>query len=156
MVVLGAGMGFLMQLTMLIAQNSVELKDMGVASSTTTLFRTIGGSFGVALMGTLFADRVQETMTEKAAAAGAPAGPAGEVPAQLDAASLERLPAPVREIYEHAVADGTHTVFLIGAATALICFAASWWIKEVPLKGGETEPEQAEPSSEPSGSVTPV
>ncbi|GGO54967.1 MFS transporter [Streptomyces daqingensis] len=156
MVVLGAGMGFLMQLTMLIAQNSVDLKDIGVASSTTTLFRTIGGSFGVALMGTLFADRVRETMTEKAAAAGAPAGAGGEVPAQLDAASLERLPASVREIYEHAVADGTHTVFLIAAATALICFAASWWIKEVPLKGGETEPEQAEPSSEPSGSVTPV
>ncbi|SCK58621.1 drug resistance transporter, EmrB/QacA subfamily [Streptomyces sp. WMMB 714] len=80
MVVLGAGMGFLMQLTMLIAQNSVELKDMGVASSTTTLFRTIGGSFGVALMGTLFADRVQETMTEKAAVAGAPAGPPARCP----------------------------------------------------------------------------
>ncbi|MFC4495233.1 MDR family MFS transporter [Streptomyces ovatisporus] len=157
MVVLGAGMGFLMQLTMLIAQNSVDLKDMGVASSTTTLFRTIGGSFGVALMGTLFADRVRETMTEKAAASGSPAGAGSEVPAQLDAASLERLPAPVRELYEHAVADGTHTVFLIAAATAVICFAASWWIKEVPLKGGDQEPEQAsEPSAEPSGSVTPV
>ncbi|WP_181766611.1 MDR family MFS transporter [Streptomyces albidus (ex Kaewkla and Franco 2022)] len=152
MVVLGAGMGFLMQLTMLIAQNSVELKDMGVASSTTTLFRTIGGSFGVALMGTLFANRVRDTMTEQAGAA-AGAGGGSETPAQLDAASLERLPAAVREVYEHAVADGTHTVFLVAGATALIAFAASWFIKEVPLKGGEEAGEKPSgPSLEAEGS----
>ena len=54
MVVLGAGMGFLMQTTMLIAQNSVEQKDLGVASSAATFFRSIGGSFGVALFGAIF------------------------------------------------------------------------------------------------------
>ena len=156
MVVLGAGMGFLMQLTMLIAQNSVELKDMGVASSTATLFRTIGGSFGVALMGTLFANRVRESMTERAGAAAGP-GSGAEAPAQLDAASLERLPAQVREVYEHAVADGTHTVFLVAAVTALICFLASWFIEEVPLKGGDETPQDAgDPSTEPEKSSTPV
>ena len=158
MMVLGAGMGFLMQLTMLIAQNSVELKDMGVASSTTTLFRTIGGSFGVALMGTLFADRVRETMTERAgpAAGGGPGGGSG-APAQLDAASLEKLPSQVREAYEHAVADGTHTVFLVAAATAVLLFVATWFVKEVPLKGGEPPAKEAgEPSPEPEGTVSPV
>ena len=45
MAALGFGMGFLMQTTMLIAQNSVEQKDLGVASSAATLFRSIGGSF---------------------------------------------------------------------------------------------------------------
>jgi EmrB/QacA subfamily drug resistance transporter len=156
MVVLGAGMGFLMQLTMLIAQNSVELKDMGVASSTTTLFRTIGGSFGVALMGTLFANQVRDTMTAKAGAAGGP-GTGGGQPAQLDAASLERLPAPVRALYEQAVADGTHTVFLVAGVTALLCFVAAWFIKEVPLKGGEQTGE-GEPalSPEPEGSAARV
>ena len=54
MVVLGLGMGFLMQTTMLIAQNSVEQKDLGVASSAATFFRSIGGSFGVALFGAIF------------------------------------------------------------------------------------------------------
>ncbi|MEU5157965.1 DHA2 family efflux MFS transporter permease subunit, partial [Glycomyces sp. NPDC021274] len=57
MAVLGAGMGFLMQTTMLIAQNSVEMKDMGVGSSSATLFRTIGGSFGVAIMGAVFTNQ---------------------------------------------------------------------------------------------------
>ncbi|MBR7674895.1 MFS transporter, partial [Streptomyces daliensis] len=148
MAVLGTGMGFLMQLTMLIAQNSVESKDMGVASSTSTLFRTIGGSFGVALMGTFFADRVSDSMAEQAAAGaagGAPgAGGSGggaaqltEGGAQLDAASLAKLPEAVRVAYEHAVADGTHTVFLIAASAALIGFVAAWFIKEVPLRGAE-------------------
>lgn len=53
MAVVGFGMGCLMQITMLVAQNSVEMKDMGVASSSTTLFRTLGSSFGVAVMGAL-------------------------------------------------------------------------------------------------------
>src|SRR5439155_7109485 len=54
MVVLGMGMGFLMQTTMLISQNSVEQKDLGVASSAATFFRSIGGSFGVSLFGAIF------------------------------------------------------------------------------------------------------
>ncbi|MCH6161853.1 MDR family MFS transporter [Streptomyces marispadix] len=170
MVVLGAGMGFLMQLTMLIAQNSVELKDMGVASSTTTLFRTIGGSFGVALMGTLFADRVHDSMAESAAAAGGRGGAGGGglsgdgAPAQLDAASLERLPAAVREAYEYAVADGTHVVFTVAAAAALLGFVATWFVKEVPLKGAdgaseespEESPDSTDPSTRAEGTVSPV
>lgn len=156
MAVLGAGMGFLMQLTMLIAQNSVELDDIGVASSTATLFRTIGGSFGVALMGTLFADRVRETMTGRAGAAAPGPGGTEGAPAQLDAASLERLPAPVRELYEHAVADGTQTVFMVAGATAVLCFIASWFIKEVPLRGGEPEKDVAEAPPEQKDTVSPV
>ncbi|MFI7243344.1 MDR family MFS transporter [Streptomyces qinglanensis] len=141
MAVLGAGMGFLMQLTMLIAQNSVELKDMGVASSTTTLFRTIGGSFGVALMGTVFAQRVEDSMRESAAASGGAGGgkQLADTGPQLDAASLEKLPAQVREAYEHAVAGGTHGVFLLATGVALLTFVAAWFIKEVPLKDAEAQ-----------------
>ncbi|WP_432107450.1 MDR family MFS transporter [Streptomyces sp. AA1529] len=141
MAVLGAGMGFLMQLTMLIAQNSVELKDMGVASSTTTLFRTIGGSFGVALMGTVFARRVEDSMRESSAASGGSGGgkQLADTGPQLDAASLEKLPAQVREAYEHAVAGGTHGVFLLATGVALLTFVAAWFIKEVPLKDAEAQ-----------------
>src|SRR6266498_1096691 len=51
--VLGVGMGFLMQTTMLIAQNSVDQKDLGVSSSAAMFVRSIGGSFGVSLFGAL-------------------------------------------------------------------------------------------------------
>ncbi|WP_405790429.1 MFS transporter [Streptomyces sp. NBC_00029] len=131
MAVLGAGLGFLMQITMLVAQNSVEMKDMGVASSSATLFRTLGGSFGVALMGSLFTTRVTDTMGERLGPEAA--GAAGS--AQLDAASLAKLPEAVRDAYQHAVAAGTHSAFLLGAAIALLGFAAAWFVKEVPLRG---------------------
>jgi EmrB/QacA subfamily drug resistance transporter len=135
MAVLGAGMGFLMQITMLVAQNSVEMKYMGVASSTATLFRTIGGSFGVSIMGALFTHRVQDVMGERS---GTATGGAQHGAAQLDAASLAKLPTAVREVYQHAVASGTHTVFLTSAAIAMISFLAAWFVKEVPLRGTPT------------------
>ncbi len=56
-VVLGLGMGLLMQMVSLIAQNSVELKDMGVATSARMFFQQMGGSLGVAAFGALFAQQ---------------------------------------------------------------------------------------------------
>ncbi|MEU1279319.1 MDR family MFS transporter [Streptomyces sp. NPDC005805] len=134
MAVLGAGMGFLMQITMLVAQNSVEMKDMGVASSTATLFRTLGSSFGVAVMGALFTGRVQSEM----AARGGEQATAGS--AQLDAASLAKLPDAVREAYEYAVASGTHLAFLVGGCLAVVTVVAALFVTEVPLRGAGPEP----------------
>lgn len=129
MAVLGAGMGFLMQITMLVAQNSAEPKDMGVASSTTTLFRTLGSSFGVAIMGALFTSRVQEEMTARGGDA------VTQQSAQLDAASLAKLPEAAREAYQFAVASGTHVAFLVAGSVAVIGFLAAFFVKEVPLRG---------------------
>lgn len=131
MAVLGAGLGFLMQITMLVAQNSVDMKDMGVASSSATLFRTLGGSFGVALMGSLFTSQVTQTMTDRLGPGAAHA--AGS--AQLDAASLAKLEPAIRDAYQHAVAAGTHSAFLLGAGVAVLGFVAAWFVKEVPLRG---------------------
>ncbi|MEV7024103.1 MDR family MFS transporter [Kitasatospora sp. NPDC093558] len=147
MVVLGAGMGFLMQITMLVAQNSAELKDMGVASSTATLFRTIGGSFGVALFGALFNNRVADTMKERLGEH-ASAGGAKADPSQMSPAALKQLPAPVQDAYHHAVANGMHTVFLWGAAVAVIAIAAAVFMREVPLRGAGKDEKAAETSLE--------
>ncbi|MFG2607505.1 MDR family MFS transporter [Streptomyces sp. NPDC048514] len=133
MAVLGLGMGCLMQITMLVAQNSVQMKDMGVASSSTTLFRTLGSSFGVAIMGALFNHRVQDVMAERAGAVGKNIT---QQSAQLDAKSLEKLPAAAREAYQHAVTSGVHSAFLLGAAIAVPVLIAALFVKEVPLKGG--------------------
>ncbi|MFC4329999.1 MDR family MFS transporter [Streptomyces andamanensis] len=137
MAVLGAGMGCLMQITMLVAQNSVEMKDMGVASSSTTLFRTLGSSFGVAIMGALFNNRVQHEMAERAGAAGSKMT---EKSAQLDAASLAKLPAAAREAYQHAVSSGTHSAFLLGSVVGVVALVAAVFVKEVPLKGAGPAP----------------
>jgi hypothetical protein len=121
-----------MQITMLVAQNSVEMKDMGVASSSTTLFRTLGSSFGVAIMGALFNHRVQDVMAERAGDLGSRVT---ERSAQLDAASLAKLPEAAREAYRHAVAAGTHSAFLLGAGVTVVALVTAVFVKEVPLKG---------------------
>ncbi|QUW84903.1 MFS transporter [Streptomyces mirabilis] len=153
MAVLGLGMGCLMQITMLVAQNSVEMKDMGVASSSTTLFRTLGSSFGVAIMGALFNQRVQDVMTERAGALGSKVT---EQSAQLDAASLAKLPAAAREAYQYAVSSGTHSAFLLGAVVSVGALVAAVFVKEVPLRGagaGVSEPEGAVSDSAPKPTV---
>jgi EmrB/QacA subfamily drug resistance transporter len=142
MAVVGLGMGCLMQITMLVAQNSVQMKDMGVASSTSTLSRTLGSSFGVAIMGALFNNRVQDVMTERAGALGSKVT---EQSATLNAASLAKLPAVAREAYQHAVSAGTHSAFLLGAVVAVVALVAAVFVKEVPLKGaGPTASEPGE------------
>ncbi|WP_434975600.1 MDR family MFS transporter [Streptomyces mesophilus] len=135
MAVLGAGMGFLMQITMLVAQNSVELKDMGVASSSATLFRTLGSSFGVAIMGALFNNRVLHEMTSR--------GAEGLQNAQLTPEQLKGLPTQAREAYEFAVSSGTHVAFLLGAGITVIALIASFFVKEIPLKGAGPKPAEA-------------
>jgi EmrB/QacA subfamily drug resistance transporter len=130
MIVLGVGMGLLMQTTMLVVQNSVTQRDVGVASGAATLFRTIGGSIGVSLLGTLFAQQVQSALPDRAD--GAPAG------AALTPGMLEALPAPLRDAYQAAITSGIHQVFLGGAAIAVIALIAAWAIREVPLRGSVT------------------
>ncbi|WP_437344930.1 MDR family MFS transporter [Streptomyces tubercidicus] len=145
MAVLGAGMGFLMQTTMLIAQNSVEMKDMGVGSSSATLFRTIGGSFGVAILGAIFTHQVQAGMVERIGKAGEKMTSGG---AQMDPKGLAALPPMIKDAYAHAVATGTHQVFLWGAVISIAGFAAAWFLKEVPLRGGPATPAESSKSED--------
>ncbi len=61
----------------------------------------------------------------------------------MDAASLAKLPEVVREAYQHAVAAGTHSAFLLGAGVAVLGFLAAWFVKEVPLRGAGPAPAAA-------------
>ncbi|MFC3573879.1 MDR family MFS transporter [Streptomyces yaanensis] len=153
MAVLGAGMGCLMQVTMLVAQNSVEMRDMGVASSTTTLARTLGSSFGVAIMGALFNNRVQDVMSERAGALGSKIT---EQSAQLDAASLAKLPAAAREAYQYAVSAGTHSAFLLGAVVGVAALVAAVFVKEVPLRGAGPDKQAGDAAGDAAGAQSVV
>jgi hypothetical protein len=133
MVVLGVGMGMLMQTTMLVVQNSVDRRDIGAASGASTLFRTIGGSLGVSLLGAVFAQRLERGMDGQVGAGQITGG------AQVTPAMLGQLPAAVREAYQQAITSGVHQVFLWGAAIAVVAVVAAWFIHEVPLRGTSTE-----------------
>jgi len=132
MLVLGIGMGGLMQTTMLIAQNSVAQRDLGVASSVATFCRSIGGSFGVALFGAIFSHRLQDDLAAKLGPAAVGLTDGG---AELDPGMLDRLDAPVREAFLHAVAFATSGVFGWAVLFAVAVPVLAIFIKEVPLRG---------------------
>ncbi|MQA93244.1 MAG: DHA2 family efflux MFS transporter permease subunit [Streptosporangiales bacterium] len=137
---LGAGLGLVMQVLVIAVQNSVAYEDLGVATSGATFFRSIGGSFGVALFGSIFANRLSVEVA--AALRGVPVPPGFDPEAvQGNAELLARLPGSVRTGIIHAYAEAISTVFLVAAPVALVAFGLAWFIPEQPLKktaGGDT------------------
>jgi EmrB/QacA subfamily drug resistance transporter len=129
--VLGLGLGFLMQMVSLIAQNSVEQRDMGVASSARMFFQQIGASLGVAAFGAIFARR----LTASLAAAAGPGVHISTSGGQLDPATVNSLPAPVRHDVFFAIAHAIQEVFIWAVPAAVLVFVLAWFVKEVPLRG---------------------
>ncbi len=147
MAVLGLGMGFLMQTSMLIAQNSVELKDLGVASSTATFARSIGGAFGVSAFGAIFNHRLHDLLAGKVGpqAAEQLSGGGGGGGATIGPATLGQLPAQVRTAVIDSIAGATSSVFLWAVAATVLVPVLALFIREVALRGGpETPQEQPE------------
>jgi EmrB/QacA subfamily drug resistance transporter len=135
--VLGLGMGFVMQNTTLITQNSVELRDMGAASGSVTLFRTVGGSLGVALLGSIYVSKLTGTLSSHLGAAGSRLiSGGGAIPPSV----VLRLPAPIREVFQSGVVSGLHGVLIGGAAMGVLAFVVAWFIKAVPLRSGPATP----------------
>ncbi|WP_223166235.1 MDR family MFS transporter [Nonomuraea sp. SYSU D8015] len=130
-VVAGVGIGLLTQSTMLITLNSADPRDMGAASGTVTLLRTIGGSLGIALLGAVFGARMEASLT-----AGAGAGTAGRLAGEggLTPELMSTLPAGVRAAVGEAVSAGLHGVLAGSAVLAVLAFAAAWFVREVPLR----------------------
>jgi len=169
MVIIGLGLGQMMQTLMVASQNSVDAKDIGVATSSATFFRQIGGTLGVAVFMTVLFSRVEDAIAEAfsrdsvvqgiAEAVQDPAvvgDPANQVILQAllsggsglsvtnDSSFLigvdERLSAPFRI----AFVESSLPVFLIASFILGIGFVVSWFIKEVPLRQKSAAQENAE------------
>ncbi|HEX6932113.1 MAG TPA: MFS transporter, partial [Streptosporangiaceae bacterium] len=144
--VLGVGMGFLMQVTTLVAQNSVDPRDMGVASSSRAFFQQIGGSIGVSIFGVLFTRALLNEM--RAQLPGVPIKPSTFQ--SISPVSVAKLPAQIQHAVLFAISHGIETVFIWAAPASLIVFALAWLVKEIPLRGRAGTPGQdGAPAPEP-------
>jgi EmrB/QacA subfamily drug resistance transporter len=130
--VLGLGMGLLMQITSLIAQNSVPQKDMGVASSSRSFFQQIGGSLGVSLFGVIFFRRFADVMAAKVPAV---AGHVASGGSNLDPATINSLPGPVREAAFAGISHAISGVFWWTIPATVAVFVLAVFVKEIPLRG---------------------
>lgn len=124
---LGLGIGMVMQVLILAAQNSVDMKLMGVATSGVTMFRSIGGSVGVSVFGALFTHGLQARM-------------AGEMPVAsmgprtFSPEMVAKMPADLHAKFLHAFGSSLHVVYHVGAAVLLLGFVLAWFLRDVPLR----------------------
>jgi hypothetical protein len=132
MMTLGLGLGMVMQVLVLAAQNAVEQGDLGVATSGATLFRLIGGSVGTAALGAIFASRLERVL-EATLPAGA-AGVAGTAGANISPKMIAALSPEVRSIYAAGFTSALDSIFLVAAGVGLIGFALTWLLPEKPLR----------------------
>ena len=169
MVIVGLGLGQLMQTLMVSSQNSVPARDIGVATSSATFFRQMGGTLGVAVFLSILFSRLEETIftafgdaalqadlvaaTQDPAVLANPANQAllgslrsggAESALTSDSSFLigadDRLTAPFRVGFVEASLD----VFFWAAVVLAIGFAISWFIKEIPLRDKSASQEAAE------------
>jgi MFS family permease len=135
MVVVGIGIGLFMQVLILVVQNDAPPQDIGVATSGATFFRSVGGSVGVAIFGAIFASRLTSGLADLPAATVARLGLHGGS-VQVDPAAVQALPATVRQSFLELFVHALHGAFLWGAGFAVLAFALTWVLPEVPLRRG--------------------
>jgi len=131
MLVVGVGIGLTMQVLVLAVQNCAPPKDIGVATSAATFFRSMGGSLGVALFGAIFASRLATELKTLPPQIASQFG--GGV--NISAKQVHALPAETRHDFLVAFVNALSPTFLVGAGVTLFAFALSLMLKEVPLRG---------------------
>jgi EmrB/QacA subfamily drug resistance transporter len=130
--VLGVGIGASMQVLVIAVQNAIDYKDLGAGTSGATFFRSIGGSFGTAVFGAIFANVLVGDLTRALHGVSLPSGisaSAGASPAVLD-----HLPAAIRSGYVTGYAEALHSVFLFAVPVGALAFCLTFLLKELPLR----------------------
>jgi EmrB/QacA subfamily drug resistance transporter len=126
-VVAGVGVGAVMQPTQVISFAAVEQEDSGVVSGLVNLFRTVGGSLGIAIFGSIYSSRLSHTLDAKL---GANAGHRlASTNGKLTPALLHHLPPAALAAFRSAVIDGLHGVLVGSAGVAAAAFVIAWFLR---------------------------
>ncbi|MCU1425226.1 MAG: transporter [Microbacteriaceae bacterium] len=133
LLVFGAGLGFIMQVVVLVAQNAVPAAEIGTATSTNNYFREVGASLGVAVFGTIFTTRLTDNLKDVFTGAGASASDAANATSTLDPQTLSSLPDEVRDGIVVAYADALAPVFWDLLPFIGIAFVLSLFLRQIPL-----------------------
>ena len=138
MFVFGVGMGLIMQVLVVAVQNAVSYEDLGVATSSATFFRMIGGSFGTAVFGAIYAIVFSHTIAPTLAKV-----PAAVLknfnPQTINPELLLRLKSTAVGLlfynkYIDAVTHSVQVVFLVAVPISFVAFLLSFLLPEVELR----------------------
>ena len=150
MVVLGLGIGLVMQVLVIVVQNAVPHSELGVATSGATFFRSIGSSFGTAIFGAIFSNLLVGNLRAHLHGLSLPGGFSA---ADVTPAALKHLPAPVLHGFVSGYAATIQSVFLYAVPVAALAFLASWFIPRLELKRWKSDEGAASRASS-AGGVT--
>jgi len=140
-IMVGAGLGLSMQTIVIALQNSVEFKDMGVATSSNTFFRSLGSVFGTAIFGSILTNRVVHYMSSGFGdlAKTNPSALEGFDTSKLAAltnntAVLKTFPPVIKQTALEAFVNSFHVVFYAAAPITLLGLALAFMLRETPLR----------------------
>ncbi|HEY2214093.1 MAG TPA: MFS transporter, partial [Acidimicrobiales bacterium] len=134
MLVFGVGLGLVMQVLVVAVQNAVSYRDLGVATSSATFFRGLGGCFGTAVFGAIYANVLSHKL---ASVVKAIPGAAHVNLSTQDPGALALLHKALPEIYARvilAITQTTQTVFRFAVPIAFLAFVLSWLLPELELR----------------------
>ncbi|MEW1587910.1 MDR family MFS transporter [Micromonospora vinacea] len=163
MVVIGVGLGLCMQSLILAVQNAVSVRDLGAGTSSATFFRSLGGSFGVAILGTVLSSRLTGGLADRLPGAIAQLPPQEQAAVAAsggtnisinDPATILALPGPVRAAIQGAFVDALDMVFLTAGLIAIVAVVVTVTLPNTQLRGAG--PQGATGGADPLGGEAPA
>ncbi len=130
LVIFGAGLGGVMQVLVIAVQNAVRQRDLGTATAGATFFRSIGGSFGTAVFGAIFANLLTGRLASDLKGLTVPKG----LSASVSPAALAHLAPAVRNGVVAAYTSTIQTVFVIAVPIAAVAFLLTFLLPEIRLR----------------------
>ncbi|MXQ54430.1 DHA2 family efflux MFS transporter permease subunit [Shimazuella alba] len=178
MIIFGFGIGLGMPVFSLATQNAVSHKELGAVTASTQLFRNLGGTIGIAVMGTVMANNMTTNLKESLNAS-APelakidpktaeqmltfANPQALMNTPLLEKTQESLPASAQPVFVHmidnirdALSNTLSTVFLTGTLVMVVAFILVFFLKEIPLRTTNQEVKKEEEKRSDTGSMVAV
>ncbi len=130
--VLGFGLGLVIQTLVVAVQNAVAPRDLGVATSSNTFFRSMGGAIGTAVFGSILTATLTSSLAERF-----PSGtPAGVDPSAISGTpeAIQALPDAAREPLLASFMDAIDRVFFVAVPVVLVAFVLTLFLKELKLR----------------------
>ena len=133
MVLTGLGLGAVMPVMLVAIQNAIEVRDLGTGTASNSFFRSMGGSFGVALFGAVLIARLN-TLVGAVPGHDVLGGEPGTALLHAGADALKLAPPELRAEIAAAVTGAFHDMFRVGAAISLLNLLTAGFLKELPLR----------------------
>ncbi|RUT48024.1 DHA2 family efflux MFS transporter permease subunit [Paenibacillus anaericanus] len=177
MIVFGLGLGLGMPVFSLATQNAAAHKDLGVATASSQLFRNLGGTIGIAVMGTVMSNSLAKNLTNAMHSSNAPdfstldpkiteqilsfANPRMLMNKPLIEQTQASLPADAQPLFAQMIANirealgsTLSSVFLTGTIVMVVAFVLVFFLKELPLRTSNKAPSEVAPEA--TGDVNPA